>query len=117
MHRVRFANPVIQSFSRAPTRLENLYISLFEDHIKRCSCIPLLDEFLLSSCRQGKALVYVVVLSFYKDMDGTVYSTQNEHGRPVRVELRSYHGDMGNVLWHEYWGQARGRLSESIKRR
>jgi hypothetical protein len=86
--RVRFANPVVKSVSRKPTRIEYLHINLLESHTERCAaCERLLRNQMPSCCRRGEILEDLVLRDFVVRKDGYVYSVCTERGYPVRVEL------------------------------
>ncbi len=108
--RVSFANPIIHSVSRGPTRLEFLYLNLFESHVERCSrCSPILEGYLPYRCTQGQALETLVLLSFWVARDGAIRSTQRECGHPVRVELSRAYKAAVALLWQEHWWRAKCR--------
>jgi hypothetical protein len=100
--RVSFARPVVQSICRRPTRLEFLYLNLFENHVERCSqCRPILDGYIPYRCTQGQALEYFIVLSLWVARDGSIRSTQEERGCPVHVELPHTYKAAMVLLWQE----------------
>jgi hypothetical protein len=91
---VRFAKPIISSFSRRPTRAEFLYMNLLERHIERCRlCEKVISGRLPRDCgcRRGSILMDLVLRCFVVERNGKIYSTKDEFWRPVRVEIsRSY---------------------------
>ena len=115
--RAHFARPAIQSYSRRPTRLESLYLNLFETHALECYCCSMLSDGILpSSCRQGQALVFLIFLCFYKDSKGEIWSTDTEQGRPIRVELQGYGGATATLLNHRYRWHIRTHARGNIVR-
>lgn len=73
--------------------MEFLYMNRLEHHCERCQlCETLLDgRFPRSRCWRGNALMNLVLECFVVERNGRVYSTENEIGCPVRVEIsRSY---------------------------
>lgn len=108
--RVSFTSPVIQSICRRPTRLEYLYLNLFENHVQKCSrCIPILDGYIPYRCAQGQALEYFVVLSFWVARDGSVRSAQENCGYSVHVELPRTYKATAALLWQERWWHTKYR--------
>ena len=102
--RVHFAKLPIHSYSRGLTRLEGIYLDLFKTHVQYCvCCLRLSNGVLPSSCRQGQALVSLIFLCFYKDRSGVIFSTDNELGRPVRVELQSHRTTVAALLDLQYY--------------
>ena len=89
---IRFANPVVKSVSRKPTRIEYLHINLLENHAERCiACEPLLHDQMPSHCRRGEILETLVLRDFVVKQDGHIYSVHKERDYAVRVELRSHY--------------------------
>ena len=86
--RVCFTRPVIHSSSRKPTRLELLYMNLFEHHVERCRlCEPLKFGLVPFHCRRGRVLEGFILESFSMNTRGKVFSVLEEWGRPVQVEI------------------------------
>jgi hypothetical protein len=85
---VRWAEPVVKSISRKPTRLEFLRMNLLESHADRCAtCEPLLYNRKPPYCRRGCLLEDLVIRDLKVREDGRVYSTWREDGCLVRVEV------------------------------
>jgi hypothetical protein len=89
---ISFANPVVRSVSRKPTRVEYRHMNLLESHTERCAaCEPLLRGRKPSPCRRGEVLEIFVLHDLIIEKDGYVYSVYKERGYPVRVEVsRNY---------------------------
>jgi hypothetical protein len=106
---VRFAKDVIASFSRKPTRFEFFFMNRWEDHSDYCPrCEPILyGNFPRRGlCRRGKMLAGVILRYFLVETDGRVYSTEDEGGCPVQVEIsRGYwatHGLLKETYPYSY---------------
>ena len=99
--RVRFERLVVTSFSRKPTRTEYSFMNLLEHHSERCEKCELLlcghfpDQ---GVCRRGRILVNFVLRSFVVERDGKIYSTDDEFGLPVRVEVSRHYWAVHGVL-------------------
>lgn len=87
-YRASFSQPVIESFSRKPTRVEFFHMNLFEHHIRQCrACEPLIFGLPPRYCRRGQAYEGFIIESFRMDARGRIFSTMEEWDRPVRVEI------------------------------
>jgi hypothetical protein len=85
---VSFARPLVHSFSRQPTKIERFYIEMYEYHVEGCSrCRPILGGYWSNACWRGNAIKVLITLSFWMSRGGKVYSTLDEHGRPVQIEM------------------------------
>ncbi|RAQ98954.1 hypothetical protein DDE82_008745 [Stemphylium lycopersici] len=95
---VHWEKTVVKSVSRKPTRLEYLRMNLLESHADRCTtCEPLLYNRKPAYCRQGCLLEDLVLRDLMLRKDGRIYSTEEECGHLIRVEV-PYHYRAVNAL-------------------
>lgn len=79
-------------------------MNLLESHTDRCNtCEPLLHNRKPAYCRRGRLLEDLVLRDLKLRRDGRIYSTEEEHGHLVRVEVP-----------HHYW--AVNALLEQVDR-
>jgi hypothetical protein len=97
---VRFVNPIITSFSRPPSRAEYFYMNRLEDHCDRCdSCGSLISgRFSADRCRRGSVLMNVVLRYLVIERNGKLYSTEDEYGLPVRIEVPRHYWAVHGLL-------------------
>jgi hypothetical protein len=96
---VCFANPIIHSVSRKPTRVETYHINLLESHTLRCTTYHrLMREGSSSYCRRLAILEKLLLLSFMKRRDGHAYSVHDDGTHPVRVEIPGHYVTLHALL-------------------
>jgi hypothetical protein len=97
--KVHFAQPVVDSISRKPTKREFLHINLLENHAERCSaCRPLLYNGSPWHCHRGRRIENLVLDDLVIDRKGRIYSTSKEGGHYVQVEIARHYDAVHTLL-------------------
>jgi hypothetical protein len=96
---VRFAYPAVQSVSRRPLPQELLHMNLLEEHVERCIlCEPEIGGQIPLFCRSGRQLRSLIQRTFMIFEDGLIYSTSDEYGPAIRVEISIHYCTVLRIL-------------------